>query len=56
MDETRTSETKKARRYLVSMTLGGLGGGAVGIIVAVNADLDWDCRYRSDGCNEDYLS
>jgi hypothetical protein len=51
MDETRTSESKKAWRYLVSMTLGGLGG-AVGIIVAVIADLDWECRYRNSGCND----
>jgi hypothetical protein len=51
MDETRTSETKKTWRYLVSMTLGGLGG-AVGIIVAVIADLDWECRYRNSGCND----
>ena len=51
MEEIRTSEAGQAWRYLVSITLGGLAG-AVGIIVAVIADLDWECRYRNSACND----
>lgn len=51
MDEEIASEGQQLRRYLVSIILGGFAG-AVAIIVALIADLDWECKRWNRGCND----
>jgi hypothetical protein len=51
MGQTTTSETGRAWLFVKSIVLGGIAG-AVGIVVAVIAELDWECRYRNRGCND----
>jgi hypothetical protein len=51
MIESDTSEGKIALQYLVSIALGALAG-AVGIIVAVIAELKWACWYGNINCND----
>ena len=50
IEETTTSEIGPAR-YFVYVILGGIGG-AVGIIVALIAELDWECWHKNIGCND----
>src|SRR5580704_8159235 len=49
MDETEIAEARQMRRYLAAAILGGVAGVA-SIIVAVIAELRWECWHSGQGC------